>query len=211
MSSASSALERARALIYRWPADFAGFSANLSLKDATHTFRGTARIGTDRSAEPEVTLEGASGEQVEWVTRQLASLVAHRRARRNDEAAPTLAEESADHPLGVLVRTDDRFGSAYRVRGDWITETTRHTPSATVRVYVANRETTPDGRFLPCHLATTFSDPETGTITRLELLDERYVEVDGLMLPARRSVISQSSRGVVARVIELGAHGKAES
>ncbi|GAA3121812.1 DUF3386 family protein [Streptosporangium carneum] len=211
MSPGSTSLERAKALLYRWPADFTGFSADLLLTDAALTFRGTVRIEAGRPAEPEITLEGASDEQVGWVARQLTSLVTHRSARHeDDEAGLTVTEDSTDHPLGVLVTTDDRFGSTYRIRGDWITEITRHTPSTTVRVYVVNRVTTSDGRFLPCHLAATLSDPETGAITGLELLDERYVEVDGVMLPARRSVVSQSSRGVVTRVVELGAHGKAE-
>ncbi|MEV7005809.1 DUF3386 family protein [Streptosporangium sp. NPDC051022] len=203
-------MERAKASIYRWPADFAGFSAELLLTDGALTFRGTVRVGTGRSAGPEIELAGADGEQVEWVGRQLASLVAHRRAPRRDEAAPVAAEDASDHPLGVLVTTDDRFRSAYRVRGDWITQITRHLPEATLRVYTVSRETAPDGRFLPSHIAGTFSDPRSGAITRLELLDERYVEVDGVMLPARRSVISQSSSGVVTRVVELSTYRKAE-
>lgn len=198
------AVARAHAATYRWPVGFAGFRADLTFQDGRAVFGGSLEVALRPGGPPklEVALDGADRDQVQWVSRQLTRMVTHRQEAAFDKTV-TVVEEPSEHPLGVLLRADDRFSTLFRVRGDWITEVTRHLPEAVNRVFHLRRVQAHDGRYLPAHLVSTRADPATGLIAAMDLIEDAYLEADGVMLPRSRSVISQSAQGIRTRIVYL--------
>ncbi|MFI6476735.1 DUF3386 family protein [Nonomuraea sp. NPDC050663] len=196
-------VEQAHAATYRWPLDLAGFEAELVLTEDGQAHNGHLSVELRPGKPPKVSvsLEGAATEQVHWTTRQLTRIVTHRQETPFAKEL-TVVPEEREHPMGVLLKADDRFSSLFRVRGDWITEVTRTMADTVNRVFHLRRESAPDGRHLPAVLASTRSSLD-GQIVQVELIEDTYAEAGGLMFPRSRSVISQSATGVHTRLIEL--------
>lgn len=194
-------IELAHALTYRWPEEFPGFQADLDFQDDDATHSGTLAVALRPGKPPKMEVE-LDGGDVQWVTRLLLRMVTHRQDAPFDKRLKPV-DERGQHPMGRLYRADDRFDTLFRVRGDWITEVTRRLPDSVNRVYHLSRQRAADGRYLPAQLASTRSDPGSGVITRLELIDDSYAETGGVMLPESRSVISQTAQGVNTRVVRI--------
>jgi Protein of unknown function (DUF3386) len=198
-------LARAQAGLYRWPEGFAGFSAEVRLRTPDGAGGGVVEVtGPD---QVRLVLDGVAVEDRDWCERQLRSLVAHRWAASfedNDGACEvSLVEPEGSHSLGALVAVADRLQSTYRLRDGRIVEITRHPPRMTVRVYVQDHVLAPDGRMLPRHVTSTLSDPDSGAVRQVEILDQAWDTTGVVVLPVARRVVTVDENGARARSIEL--------
>lgn len=203
-------LSRAQDNTYRWPADFAGFHAALLLVCDGRSLHGTVEVAP--GAQVFVELPGVEEDHTEWVHQQLSSVAMHRQPVPSGEGELRHVisyvddPEQAEHPLGVKVAVADPLCSSYRIRDGRISEITRHPQTVTIRVQIQHRTETADGRFVPSHLVSTLSDPQTGQIRQVEVLDEEWTRLGDLVLPARRTVSTHTADGVTVRSIELSGH-----
>ncbi len=203
-------LQRAYASAYRWPAGLAGFTALITCLGSGRPLTGrlTARLPKDLT----VTLddEWAQG----WVQGQVSSIVIHRSPRAFEEADGrfilTLGADDG-HPLGRLVQIHgDGMGSRYRVRDDRIMQITRAMGPMRFSINVFETAPTPDGRQLVSRYLVYYFAPAANTeqdrLAQVEHYHDRYVAVEGVMLPATRQVMFTRAGEVMTVTLAFTEH-----
>lgn len=203
-------LRHAQEGTYRFPAGFAGFTARLLL-----VWEGGEAEGQVTALDPskvEVHLEGPEPDR-EWASRELASLIAHRWPQTyesGDGRYPKESDPDDCHPLGTLIKLrGDPLSSSYRVRDGQVTQINRHVGNGRFSIVIQARRTAPrghaDGRGVPTQFAVCHWDG-TGRLVRSDLYSDAYVEMNDLLLPERRRVVSADDQGLVAREMRLEQH-----
>ena len=197
-------LGEAHASAYRLPADFPGFAATLSMAGAGWRVLGSLRAtGPDRV---EVAVDAPEAEQA-WAARELTSMVAHRWHQPYDAAdgrRPKATDGEVDHPLGRLVRLiDDQYSSSYRVLDGHVSVVERHMGPMRFCIVVHERAPAPDRRSVPSTFTVTYWNAATGALSRTDAYRDVYSEVEGVLLPAGRRVVTASDDGLVARHLRL--------
>jgi hypothetical protein len=210
---ASDPQERADALVraaharaYRYPQDFTGFRATLGWRVDDRTGEGTAvaRPG------PEIELEvDAPDDDRAWLERELRSIIGHRQAStydRGDGRHEKRVSDDAGHTLGTLVEIDDEYASSYRIAGEQIATVTRTLGERRFTIVVHDRAPMPDGTGLPTSFTVFYWDVESGALTSTEAYRDAAVEVDGVFVPASRTVVRGDSDGLSVRSLRLSDH-----
>jgi hypothetical protein len=198
MSDPDVLLRRAHEAGYRFPSNFAGFSATL------RTSAGDAGVVTvsGRTAL-ELTIDGAPSDEAGWARDELASIVSHRWASGYDDGDGRWTKHTDGETVTIL---DDPFDSAYRLRDNHISEVHRTVGASRFVISVSERVRTADGRYLPVHFTVFHWSTETGRLTRADHFTDAFVLVDGVYLPSRRQVVSATDEGLKTRVLELSEH-----
>lgn len=200
---ADALVRAAHARAYRYPAEFTGFTASVSwrMDDRSGEAAVTARPG------PEIELAGA--EDGAWVERELRSIVGHRQTTTYEHGdgrhGKRVAGETS-HALGTLVEMDDEYASSYRVAGDEISTVTRTLDGRRFTIVVHERAAMPDGTGLPTSFTVFYWDVETGALTATEAYRDSAVEVDGVFLPASRTIVRGDAEGLSFRQLQLSDH-----
>jgi hypothetical protein len=116
---------------------------------------------------------------------------------------PTLAlDEDAQTLLGDFVKVlDDRFDSAYRVKDGRISQVIRTMGSTTFTITIQADRAMPDGKRLPAHVTVNYW--KGGRLTRSDMYQDEYAEVDGVWLPVARQVTTADDAGFTARRLEI--------
>jgi hypothetical protein len=197
-------LGEAHASAYRLPADFPGFAATLSMAGA-----GWRALGSLRANGPErveVTVDAPEAERA-WAARELTSMVAHRWHQPYeacDGRLPKATDDEVDHPLGRLVRLDgDPYSSSYRVLDGHVSVVERHMGPMRFCIVVHERAPAPERRSVPSTFTVTYWNAATGALSRTDAYRDVYTEVEGVLLPASRRVVTASDDGLVARQLRL--------
>jgi hypothetical protein len=211
-NAADALVRRAHAGAYRYPTDFAGFRASVEWQVDGRSGSGTVitRIGPETENGIDIELESdAVDDGRAWVERELRSIVGHRRATAYELAdgrhAKRMGEDSG-HPLGTVVEMDDEYGSSYRVSDDEISTVTRTLGERRFTIVVHDRLQAPDGTGLPTSFSVFYWDAASGALASAEAYRDVPVEVDGILLPASRTVVRGTSEGLAVRSLELTGH-----
>lgn len=193
-------LKRAHAGAYRFPPDFAGFTA------AVHT-----------SASPDVGRLEARGKRDfdlsggdDWAREQVASILGHRWAsdfHTEGDGRYSHREEHDGDPAGTLVHLDgDPMASAYRITSeDEIAEVHRTAGDTKFTIVTSGGLDTGEGR-LPQHFSVYYWSVSSGRLTRVEQFRDRYVEVGTVWLPQRRVITTVTDTGLSTRVLSFADH-----
>lgn len=197
-------LGEAHASAYRFPADFAGFAAAVTM-----TGSGWRGIGTVTARGPSsvaVSLDAPEAEQA-WAAKELTSMVAHRWHQAYDAGDgrhPKEGDADDAHPLGRFVRlVGDPYSSSYRVLDGHVSVVERNMGPMRFSIVVHERAPAPDRRAVPSTFTVTYWNAATGALTRTDAYRDAYTEVDGVLLPASRRVVTASDDGLVARHLRL--------
>lgn len=205
--AAHALLRGAHEATYHFAPDFGGFRAALELSHDAGAAAGTVEVRSPR----EIALAVAADEEaLAWARQELGSLVGHRwdapYEAGDGRYTQTLGPDDG-HPYGQLVRLhDDRFASSYRVRDGQIAQVNRRMGAMRFTIHIQERRAAGANRTLPTHFTVTYWDAERGRLVRGDTYRDRYVEVDGVPLPASRLVVTASDDGLAYRRLELTGH-----
>lgn len=191
-------LRRAHEAGYRFPPTFAGFSASLRTSAGD-----TGAVTVTGRTEIEVTIDGAPSDEADWARDEIASIVSHRWPSGYADGDGRWAKRSDGETVTIL---DDPFDSAYRLRGNHISEVHRTVGPSRFVISVSERVRTADGRYLPAHFTVYHWGTGTGRLTRADHVTDAFALIDGVYLPARRQVVSATDDGLRTRVLELADH-----
>ncbi|MFN8663006.1 MAG: DUF3386 family protein [Thermomicrobiales bacterium] len=204
---AHAALQAAHEGGYRFPADFAGFSAEVQVEHDGETQNGRVTLRSPR--EIEIDLE-ADEETLGWLRQELGSMAGHRWPTpyaESDGRWTLTLEARAGDPLGDLIRVhDDPFNSSYRVRDGRITQVNRQMGPTRFSINIHEHTETADGRTLPAVFTVAFWDSAQGRLSRTDEYLDRYVEVAGVQLPAERRILRVEDDGISVRKLTLSGH-----
>jgi hypothetical protein len=211
-------LRPAHDAVYRFPVQFAGFTAKLD----THAGQtGTVTVRGRRDIEvtlPENAIDGG------WVRQEIAGMIAHRWACEYADGDGRWSKRVTVDPTlaGAVLITlaDDPFDSAYQLRDGQIAEVHRTAGYTRFVISVHDREVTDDGRTIPSRFSvfhwSTGEDqgpedqgPDAAPARRLLRADhyrDTYARVDDVYLPACREVTSATDAGLTTRRIDLRDH-----
>jgi hypothetical protein len=192
---------------YRFPIGFAGFAATVYFRDGAASATGRVEVRSPRDLA--LTIDADEAGQT-WLKQEIASIAGHRWPTPYEAAdgrwTLTLGDD-ADHPLGrtVLVHGDP-FGSSYRVRDGRISQVHRRMGPTRFTITILAHATTPDGRTLPSAFTVAYWEVAAEHLTRADAYNDRYLEIDGIMLPAGRRVVSFADGGQTVRELVLSDH-----
>lgn len=199
-NEAHALLKDAHGRSYRFPEGFHGFTADVTITravgDTVTTASGTATVAGPRAIQVEIDGdEGLAG----WVKQELGSMAGHRwptSYEESDGRYELALGDGADHPLGQeLTFENDPFSSAYRVAGGAISQVTRSMGPMRFTITMLRHEVAADGRSLPSEFTVSYWNTKEGRLVRADGYRDRYAEIDGISVPAERTVITAEDGG----------------
>ena len=205
---AREALRRAFENTARWPKDFKGFTAELTVNINGKEFHGPVTVKGPR----EVSVQLGDGEVQKWVQDQLAMIAVHRGPRTFEESDGKYALTIQDdgHPLGKRL---DIHGSNsyYRLKDDRITQINRTMshPSMASFAFTINVEesaVTQDKKNLTTKYTVYYFSPEDGKLKNVESFTDTHARVGASDLPATRRIIAFENGSVVVKSFSLSRH-----
>lgn len=206
-------IKDAHSRMYKWPAVFRGYRAQVVLNDEGRQWVGTVSLVPRKDTT--VALPGADPALEEWVRERLWTQGMHLAYAPFEEGDGKYIlsfdpEEnpSVPHPRGRRVLlTGGRLESWYRIKDRQYTQIGRLTPMTERRVNTIERyDLAPDGQQYSSHYVMTYFTLDGQSVIGMESYINEYTDVQGIWLPLRRRVSFGEQGQVKTRVIELSAH-----
>lgn len=203
----------AHSRMYKWPAGFRGYRAQLTLNEEGCLWTGLASLVPRKDTTVE--LPGADPELQEWVRERLWTQgmhLAHSPFEEGDGKYVLSFDPEEDpavpHPRGRRVLlTGGRLDSWYRIQNHQYTQIGRITPMTERRVNTIERfELAPDGKQYSSHYVMTYFTLDGQSVIGMESYVNEYTDVSGIWLPLRRRVSFGDQGLVKTRTIELSDH-----
>jgi hypothetical protein len=206
--NAREALRRAFENTARWPKDFKGFTAELTVNINGKEFHGPITV----KVPGEVSVELADGEVQKWAQDQVAMIAVHRGPRTFEESDGkyTLTMEDDGHPLGTRL---DIHGSHsfYRLKDNRITQINRTMshpgrPAFAFTINIEESAVTQDKKNLTTKYTVYYFSPENGTLKNVESFTDTHVRLGSSDLPATRRIIAFENGVVVVKSLTWRDH-----
>ena len=201
-------LRRAFEATARWPKDFQGFTADLTVNVNGNETNGSVLVKSPR----EVSIQLGDGEIQKWAQEQLGMIAVHRGPRSFDESDGkyTLTMEEDGHPLGVKL-TIHGSNSYYRLKDNRITQINRKMahPGMNPFAFTINVEessVTKDQKNLTTKYTVYYYSPTDGTLTNVESFTDTHTHVGACDLPATRRIITYEGKQVVVKYLNFTNH-----
>ncbi|MBK8274669.1 MAG: DUF3386 family protein [Nitrospira sp.] len=201
-------LRRAFEATARWPKDFQGFTADLTVNVNGKETNGSVIVKSPR----EVSVQLTDGDIQKWAQEQLGMIAVHRGPRSFDESDGkyTLTMEEDGHPLGVKL-TIHGSNSYYRLKDNRITQINRKMahPGMNPFAFTINVEesaVTKDQKNLTSKYTVYYYSPTDGTLTNVESFTDTHVRVGACDLPATRRIITYEGKQVVVKHLNFTNH-----
>ena len=191
---------------YRWPIDFKGFKADLSIREMGRFEKGTARIDSGR----DVTICLESKDLQEWAEGQIGMMAVHRSHRTFEESDGrsilSFGEEDG-HPSGVkLIISGGGTPSYYRVRDNRIFQINRRMERMKFTINVEDSLRTSNNKNLTTRYSVYYFSPRDNSLTKVETYSDIHVQVERIYLPGSRTTSFSENGEVVTRVIQFENH-----
>ena len=194
-------LEEARQRVVVWDR-FPGFKAKLEVDQDGK--RSSGELTVLHSGKVEVELQDR--EATEWASGILKSMVNHRlklETHKHEEAPVAFGPED-QHPLGRLVKKDDRLSSTYRIKGRQILQVNQRMEKGWLSLNVLEYTPTLHG-FLPRQVAV-FQFDEKGSLVKSTVFTDEYVEVERFWLPKSRVIIAAQGGKIEVSKLQFQEH-----
>ncbi|MGD9573738.1 MAG: DUF3386 family protein [Thermoleophilia bacterium] len=192
--------------VHRYPAGFPGFRARLRLSDERGVRVGRATLCPSRPPHVDMDTDERSHA---WLLGQLDAMTGDRWHRpyadadgRFDKDMP----EGQEGPLGAVVHLDDDALSTYWIENGHVTRAGRTTPAGRMTVLVQDNVVAPDGAAVATHFTVTVQDESTGTLLSVDTCRDAWAERWGVLVPARRRVVSLTGSGSTMRDLVIDHH-----
>ena len=201
-------LRRAFEATARWPKDFQGFTADLTVNVNGKETNGSVIVKSPR----EVSVQLTDGDIQKWAQEQLGMIAVHRGPRSFDESDGkyTLTMEEDGHPFGVKL-TIHGSNSYYRLKDNRITQINRKmahpgmNPFA-LTINVEESALTQDQKNLTSKYTVYYYSPTDGMLTNVESFTDTHVRVGACDLPATRRIITYEGKQVVVKHLNFTNH-----
>ena len=201
-------LRRAFEATARWPKDFQGFTADLTVNVNGNETNGSVLVKSPR----EVSVQLGDGDIQKWAQEQLGMIAVHRGPRGFDESDGkyTLTMEEDGHPLGVKL-TIHGSNSYYRLKDNRITQINRKMahPGMNPFAFTINVEesaVTKDQKNLTTKYTVYYYSPTDGTLTNVESFTDTHIRIGACDLPATRRIITYEGKQVVVKYLNFTNH-----
>lgn len=198
-------LRRAFEKTARWPADFKGFTADLTVNVDGKESTGTVTL---KSAQ-DVAVSIADAEIQKWAAGTIGMIAVHRGPRTFDQSdgkSILTLDRSAVHPLGQTIHIYDAMKSHYRVKDDRITQINRTMGPMKFTINVEDSAMTADNRYLTTRYTVYYFSPQDSRLTNVESFTDSHVRVGQADLPASRRIISAESGAVSVKTLTFTNH-----
>jgi hypothetical protein len=206
--NARALLRRAFEKTARWPSDFKGFTADLTININGKITSGPVMVKGPR----EVSVQLGDSDLQKWVQDQLGMIAVHRGPRSFEQSdgqyVLTMTEDG--HPLGVRL---DIHGSNsfYRLKDDRITQINRKMahPGMAPFAFTINVEesaVTQDQKNLTTKYTVYYYAPADGRLNNVESFTDTHVRLGASDLPATRRISSFENGEVVVKVLTFTNH-----
>ena len=204
-TTADALLREAHERGYRFPVTFHGFTAQIDWETPAGTGEGTVevRLGEESPVE--------TSELDDWANGQLRSLIAHRSPRPYEEGDGAIEKRVTDddHALGSRIELDDAMESSYVVSDGQIAAVTRTRTARGSRS--SSRAESPQATARPFRRPSASpSGTATGALKASEAYTDTYTELDGVLVPATRTVVRADGDGLSVRRLVLSGHAAVE-
>ena len=201
-------LRRAFEATARWPKDFKGFTADLTVNVNGKETNGSVIVKSPR----EVSVQLSDGEIQKWAQEQLGMIAVHRGPRSFDESDGkyTLTMEEDGHPFGVKL-TIHGSNSYYRLKDNRITQINRKmahpgmNPFA-LTINVEESALTQDQKNLTSKYTVYYYSPTDGMLTNVESFTDTHVRVGACDLPATLRIITYEGKQVGVKHLNFTNH-----
>ncbi len=198
-------LRRAFEKTARWPADFTGFTADLTVHVDGNESTGTVTV---KSAQ-DVAVSLADAETQKWAAGTIGMIAVHRGPRtfnQSDGKSVLTLDKGTVHPMGRTIHIHDTLNSHYRVKDDRITQINRTMGPMTFTINVEDSAVTADTRYLTTRYTVYYFNPQDGRLTNVESVTDAHVRIGPVDLPASRRVISAENGAVSVKTLSFTNH-----
>ena len=201
-------LRRAFENTARWPPDFKGFTADLTVNINGKETSGPVIVKGPR----EVSVQLSDGDVQKWAQEQLGMIAVHRGPRSFEESDGkyTLTAEEDGHPLGTKLNIHGS-NSFYRLRNNRITQINRtmaHHGMApfAFTINVEESAVTQDQKNLTTKYSVYYYSPADGKLNNVESFTDTHVRIGASDLPATRRIISFENGQVTVKSLTFTNH-----
>lgn len=192
----------------RWPKDFQGFTADLTVNVNGKETSGSVMVKSPR----EVSVQLGDGETQKWAQEQLGMIAVHRGPRSFEESDGkySLTMEEDGHPFGTKL-TIHGSNSFYRVNHNRITQINRKMahPGMNPFAFTINVEesaVTQDQKNLTTKYTVYYYSPTDGKLTNVESFTDTHTRVGTCDLPATRRIITYENNQVTVKNLTFKNH-----
>ncbi len=192
----------------RWPKDFTGFTADLTVNVNGKETRGPVIVKGLR----EVSVQLDNGDIQKWAQEQLGMIAVHRGPRSFEESDGkySLTMEEDGHPFGTKLNIHGS-NSFYRIKDNRITQINRKMahPGMNPFAFTINVEesaTTQDQKNLTTKYTVYYYSPIDGKLTNVESFTDTHVRIGSSDLPATRRIITYEDGQVVVKNLTFTNH-----
>lgn len=192
----------------RWPRDFKGFTADLTVNINGKETDGPVIVKGPR----EVSVQLGDGVIQKWAQEQLGMIAVHRGPRSFEESDGkyTLTMEEDGHPFGtkLIIHGSNSF---YRIKDNRITQINRKMahPGMNPFAFTINVEEsaiTQDRKHLTTKYTVYYYSPTDGKLTNVESFTDAHVRIGSCDLPATRRIITYENSDVVVKYLTFKNH-----
>ena len=206
--NARALLRKAFETTARWPKDFNGFTADLTVNMNGKETRGAVMVKSPR----EVSVQLNDGDLQKWTQEQLGMIAVHRGPRSFEESDGkyTLTMEEDGHPLGTKLNIHGS-NSYYRLKDNRITQINRKMahPGMNPFAFTINVEEsaiTQDQKNLTTKYTVYYYSPTDGALTNVESFTDTHVRIGSSDLPATRRIITYENGQVIVKNLTFTNH-----
>lgn len=192
----------------RWPKDFTGFTADLTVNVNGKETRGPVIVKGPR----EVSVQLDNGDIQKWAQEQLGMIAVHRGPRSFEESDGkySLTMEEDGHPFGTKLNIHGS-NSFYRIKDNRITQINRKMahPGMNPFAFTINVEEsaiTQDQKNLTTKYTVYYYSPTDGKLTNVESFTDTHVRVGSSDLPATRRIITYEDSQVIVKNLTFTNH-----
>lgn len=192
----------------RWPKDFKGFTADLTVNVNGKETNGPVIVKSPR----EVSVQLGDSETQKWAQEQLGMIAVHRGPRSFEESDGkySLTKEEDGHPFGTKLHIHGS-NSFYRIKDNRITQINRKMahPGMNPFAFTINVEessVTQDQKNLTTKYTVYYYSPTDGKLTNVESFTDTHVRVGSSDLPATRRIITYEGGQVVVKNLMFKNH-----
>jgi hypothetical protein len=198
-------LRRAFEKTARWPADFKGFSADLTVNVDGQEHKGSVTV---RSAQ-DVNVSLPDPEVQKWAAGTIGMMAVHRGPRtfeQSDGKSTLTLDRGPAHPLGQIIRIHDSLQSHYRVKDDRITQINRTMGPMRFTINIEDSALTPDSKYLTTRYTVYYFNTQDGKLTNVESFTDSHTRVGNVDLPAFRRILSADQGAVSVKTLTFSNH-----
>lgn len=190
--------------VHRYPESFPGLRVRLRASDERGMAVGRATLAPGAPARVEL----HAGADMTWIGGELEAMTLPRWNRAYEDADGRFDKDidGVDGPLGRVVHLCDPALTTYWIENGHVSRASRTAEAGRTSTQVQEHAIAPDGGTVATHFVVVLQDDASGATIATHVYRDAWVERWGVLVPARRRVVSLTTRGSAARDLVIEHH-----